>query len=313
MATVVVVSLTSSRPRRVERWLVPLLAALCLLSYESSAFAVAVAVVLIPRWSRGRFDLRLVGITAAAQLAALAWAMAHQNPARQPQGRVADLAQVIPANFGWGLTGSEAVAAVITGLALAAMGVATYAVLGPRRVREPGPVAIAVGAAILVLGVVPFSLYFYAPLGAGDRANHLSAFGAALVWAGAFEMLARRHLAFLAGAGVALLAVVVPTRVERTDLWATAGRDAERISVTVARQVEPGDEVIFGPAPIVVDNIAAFLDGSNVRGAVQFQRGSRDVTVQLAQSAERFADTAADLKVDLRTLSDLDDMADPEP
>ena len=65
-------------------------------------------------------------------------------------------------------------------LAPAVLGVVGRAVLRPAdRTSSPFGLVIA-GVTVLVLGTMPYVRYLYEPLGAGDRANYLSAFGAAI-------------------------------------------------------------------------------------------------------------------------------------
>jgi hypothetical protein len=164
-------------------------------------------------------------------------------------------------------------------------------------------VLIVVGAVVVALGALPFTFYFYAPLGAGDRFNLASAFGGVLVWLG-IGMWMRRTPFALVGAGVVLLALAIPARVDRQTTWTTAANDGTRIVAAIESRRAPAsdDPVVLGPAPIQRLNVAAFLDQSNVLGMLQYVYG-RDIPGGIAYSVEDFERFPAGQRFDVRELS----------
>ncbi len=175
-----------------------------------------------------------------------------------------------------------------------------------RAAAGPAERLVALGLVVMVVGSVAFAAYFYAPLGAGDRVNYVSALGGATVWVGLAWMAAR----VWRPGGAILLGLVLTlglvARWERTQLWATAKADAERI-VEVVRSVDPScSTVVFGPAPIQEKNVAAFLDQSNVDAAVQVALGRDDVGGAITFDEEAFLAAPEECRIDIRPLSELD-------
>jgi hypothetical protein len=157
---------------------------------------------------------------------------------------------------------------------------------------------------VVVLGTVPFVRYLYAPLGAGDRFNFVSSIGGALAWTGIAVMLWqwRRPLA------VGLLAVVVGAalvaRVERSVLWHRAAHDAVAIQAEARRTIpDPSRLIVLGPSPIQQQNIAAYLDQSNVVAAVQLAYRDPQAAALLTFSDAEFLGYPADQRVDMRSVS----------
>ena len=112
-----------------------------------------------------------------------------------------------------------------------------------------------------------FALYYYAPLGAGDRVSYL-----VVRWAGRWCVvgllwLVWQHRRLVA---VALAAVIVVVSgswrgCSALAIWVTAG---ERRRTHLRRRCQLTDPscstVYLGPAPIQRENVAAYLDQSNV-------------------------------------------------
>ena len=170
------------------------------------------------------------------------------------------------------------------------------------------PWLVVTGWVVVALGVAPFAVYFYSPLGAGDRVTVVSSVGGALVLAGLLEHLRRRSSA---AAAVVLAVVVVPAAVvglERADRWDRAGEDADRILEAIQERwpEPPDDKIVIGPEPIVEGNIAAFLDQSNIDTAVALVYDDRSVRGAITFSQERFEEFAPEQRLDIRPFSTLD-------
>jgi hypothetical protein len=290
------------------RWAIALLLAASTLTYEAFVLLGLPAVLAI-RWAQaGRPRPREVAALSAAPLGALWWAFAHRLDGRHAPGGIRNPVAVVDACFGSGIAPG-----VLGALTLSAALGGTILLVFRARQRGAGerwtlPVRlVAVGWAITLWGVVPYLTYFYSPYGAGDRLNVLSSFGAVLVWAGLVSSLPSRRLAMAAAAGLTLCGLAA--RVERTDRWAIAGRDAWRTAqAVVGEHPEPDRSILVGPT-IEVDGIAAFTDGSNVDAAVQLAAGRPTVRAQLATDLGelRAADQELWIIFDQRPVARLDD------
>jgi hypothetical protein len=157
----------------------------------------------------------------------------------------------------------------------------------------------------MFLGSVTFIVYYYAPLGAGDRVSYLSSMGGAMVVVGLLQIVAQHFRAVAAVLAVVIVAGAVTARIERTDLWATAASDADRI-VEAIGSTDPSCPVVYlGPEPIQRENVVAFLDASNVDGAVQVALERRDVRGVMTFDQASFDRAPEECRIDIRPLSRL--------
>lgn len=279
------------------------------LSYESLCLlGVPVVMGLRIAHTRRLVWAELIPLTVAPGLA-FAWAFTHRLDGRHAVGGLRNPIPVIDANFGRGIAPVTLLAAVTMIAALVGSVLVVRSTIGrPAGDRwSPTVALLTVGWAITGWGVVPYLTYFYSPYGAGDRLNVLSAFGAALVWAGLLSALPRRTGI---GLTLALLAIGTVTRWDRAQLWSEAGLDGQRIAAAVvAAHPHPDRPILVGPEPIVVDNIAAFIDHSNIEAAIELAYDDRSIEVYLALSREEFeaSDPAQFIRFDMRELSDLDE------
>lgn len=286
---------------------VPLLmaAALC---YEAVLPVAAAMVVVGPWWLRRRPDLRLVVAVGAGLALVAGWIVAHWHPDKHLSEGFADLSQALPAHFGWGVAPGGPVATALLVVALVGVVVAGGRCALPSLRASVGPpeAAVVTGVAVIVLGTVPFARYPYAPLGAGDRFNFVSAVGGALVWAGVLAMAwaARRSVGAILA--VALLTAALVARFERSLVWHRAGHDAmaiQRLAVeTVPTPVGP---VVLGPEPIQEGNVAAYVDPSNVAAALQLAYDDPSVEGTITFSMDEFLRQPATSRVDIRGVSTL--------
>jgi hypothetical protein len=255
------------------------LLALSVLCYEATAPAAAAGTLVVPML-QGRSPRRAVAWTAATLVPAGAWMLAFFHPAKRGVRETADLLLVPGAHVGEGVF--PAGPAALT-LGTVAFVVLTFVAVDAVRGRRWGPEAGLVGAgvAVIVLGTLPFVRYFYAPLGAGDRVNVVAGVGTALLWVGLGAWLWRRwpRPAVVAAGAVAVVVMGIAS-VQRSWSWADAVDDGERTLAAVRPLLAPGATVEV-PAPPMRRNIAAFLDHSNIAGAVQVEAGTRDVDARL--------------------------------
>jgi hypothetical protein len=136
--------------------------------------------------------------------------------------------------------------------------------------------------------------------------SYLSSLGGAMVWVGLIWMVGRRWRGLAAGAAVLLVAGSVSARVERTEIWRTAASDSDRI-VEAIQLTDPSCTVVYvGPAPIQQQNVAAFVDQSNVDAAVQVVLGDRNVRGVMTFDERAFDKAPAECRVDIRPLSELE-------
>jgi hypothetical protein len=265
----------------VQLWGIALLLAASTLTYEAFVL-LGLPAVLAVRWERtGRLRAREAAVVSALPLAALWWAYTHRLEGRHAPGGIRNPLAVVDACFGTGIAPGALAAATLVAALGGTILVSFQARERPAGERWTPPLRLlAVGWAVVLWGVVPYLTYFYSPYGAGDRLNVLSSFGAVLVWAGLVASVPHRALALVAAS--ALVVSGLAARVERTDQWATAGRDGWRVAQAVVRtHPDPDRAILVGPT-IQRDGIAAFTDSSNVDAAVQLAAGREGIRAQLA-------------------------------
>lgn len=285
-----------------------LLLAASMLSYEATALVGAASAIALPWIVQRRIRWDVIALVGAAMAAAALWIVTHWHPAKSAQ-HDADLTQVVGAHFGWGIVPDGLVAELFSLIAVVGIGVAMarLAMSSTRSRTGAAEWAVLGGLVILVLGTAPFAFYFYAPLGAGDRFNVVSAVGGALIWAGFVGMLQRVDGRLALGAVVLMVVPAVLARGERAVLWHRAGHDAVAILDGVQRQIpDPDGTIVIGPAPIQQDNVAAFLDQSNIDAALQLVYDDSEVRGGLSFSQEQFESVPPSLRFDIRPVSELE-------
>jgi len=294
--------------RRDVRWAaVPLFvaAALC---YEAVIPLAAALVVVGPWRARGRIDWPLVAATGAGLGGVAFWIIGHWHPDKHVSSTTADLTQAFGAHLGWGIAPGGALASALLMVGLLGTVVALGRLLLPSWRSSTGPAeqAVLAGVGVIVLGVVPFARYTYAPLGAGDRFNFVSSVGGALVWTGILVLAwsLRRVVS------VVVLAVLISgalvARGQRSILWHRAAHDAVAIQEAAIRSVPRPDGAVFvGPEPIQQQNVAAYLDQSNIAAALQLAYGDPAQRAVLTFSQEEFDRAPVGSRVDIRPVSTL--------
>jgi hypothetical protein len=277
------------------------------LTYEA-VFPVAFLGLVGGPWLAGRAWRWREGASVAGLLAPALVYLVLFRSTQKTISHVGPLDQVAAGHFGWGIVPdgyAASVVLVVAALAITAL-VARLALPSFRVATGLGERMVAVGLLVIVAGTVPFTFYPYAPHGAGDRFNLVSAIGGALVWVGIAVALWRWRAVVLAGA-VIVAALSLGARVQRMERWTTAAADSRRITHALARRFPspPDTSVVLGPSPVQEANIAAFLDQSNVTGMLRYLYG-RSVPGGMAFSRADFTRFPADHRVNVWQLSRLD-------
>jgi len=280
-------------------------AALC---YEAVIPAALLAALALPWLADGRPRWAPVVAVGTGLVLVATWILTHWHPGKPVTIGETDLTQAVGAHLGWGVVPAGVAADLVTLVGLAGVTLAVARVVLPSQRGRAGPAEWCVVAGLVVIGVgtVPFAFYLYAPLGAGDRLTVVSSVGGAMVWAGLVGMAWAWHR--LAGAVglAALVALSAAVRVERAVLWHRAGRDAVAILDGIRERFpEPTGTIVIGPEPIQRDNIAAFVDQSNIDAAVQLVYGDPSVRGGITFSVEQFEQYPPDQRFDIRTVSQL--------
>lgn len=272
----IVMVLREPRPRVVSASLAFAVGLLC---YEAVAPVVAFGVILHLRRHRS--------VVAATRLAlpsviAAAWMAWFWHPAKSGLSVRADLSLMFPAHFGWGVV--PEVAQYPVGVVAAAAITWTLVQLAhPRRRATAGQPArlVAAGVGAIVAGTAPFFVYFYQPLGAGDRANVVASIGTALVWVGLGWLAIERLPKGLAAAAIAgCAALFVAGQIEASESWRASGQHATREFERLQRDNCTAPVVVSrGP---LIRNTVAFLDASNASGLAAAACGRRVDDVVIA-------------------------------
>ncbi len=296
---------TGSRRRTV---MVVALVVIALWSYESIAVVLLPGIVAVQWLGAQRLDRTLtISVAVGSALAGL-WSFCHWNVAREAIGRVPNLSLVVPANFAWPFTTSPAGGDLISIVVLSGIVVVFGTAILRPETRSPSTSGL-VGAGVFVLlaGTVPYVRYLYEPIGAGDRANYLSAFGASMVLAGLLAALwrVRRPLAVMPG--VVLLVLAIDVRWYRTGLWSTAASDGDAVAHATLDLAQNGERVYVGPGLVLVDNITPFADSSTILGAVQFLDGSRYVSAVMVYDENEFFGYPEAQRIDQRHITELEE------
>lgn len=216
------------------------------------------------------------------------WMVTHWHPSKQGLGQWIDVGNVVPGHFGTSVFGFTTPGRLAALLALLTIAFGFWVIVSGRLRGsvEEGWMAAA-GGALLVLGVLPFVRYFYAPLGLGDRSTVVSGVGALLILSAAcratYRWLGRPVFLVVAF----LVIMTLHTRVEMVRTYATAADDGRQLLATVERRFPepPDDELVFGPSFVVENNVAAFF---NVDWAVHWLYGTREIAVRTTTSSEEF-------------------------
>lgn len=267
------------------------LIALSMLSYQAVIPILGLAVVLLPLALNRKLDRRLIAWNALIGIPTFGWILLHWDSTFSAPG-YKNFAAVVPAHFGWGIVPAGPVATVTEVIALSGVAVVAWLVASGRSANIPRAPLQAIGSGIVVIvaGLIPFVDYFYAPIGAGDRANAVTSIGGALIWAGLIGVLWSWRRSIAIGAVVLLVVGASLTRWNRTGLWHLAGCDADAVLTYVqTTKPNPPRTMVFYPTPPRQDNIAAYVAPNNITAAVQFAYDDPRLDAYFAQTATEFA------------------------
>lgn len=294
-------ALTAPRPSLRTDIGAALLLAASVLCYEATAPAGAAAALVLPYLAHRRWRWRVAILGCFALGVAVAWMLIFFHPAKAAVHVTADLTQMVPAHFGWGIApkpGPAAVVGLLGLLGLVAVIVKASTIGG--RARQVDWLVVA-GLAIIVLGTLPFVRYYYAPLGAGDRANVVAGIGTALCWCGLARLAWRWWRPFAAAATLVVVASMAAAGIEGDRAWHGAAELGRRVLAAVPAEAPEGTLVV-GPEPVQVRNVAPFLDRSNIEPAIQLRLDDPSVTARLSYSLDDFVSVPISLRIDTRRL-----------
>ncbi len=294
--------------RRSRHALALIALAIGILCYEALAPFAAAVTLAVPWVRRRRPDVSLTFAGAVVIGGATGWILLHWNSSKDLK-HTPDLGLALTGHFGEGAVGVGTMGVVVAGLAAVGM----FALVWSAVRRDEGASLdrdawlLLAGLAVIVVGLVPFARYFYAPFGPGDRFHFVSGIGGAMCWTAllARTVALRRDLGYVVGAGLLILGAAAHVR--QASVWHRGGADAEEIlDAIVARWPEPPDErIVLGPAPIIEAGVAPFVSRSNLEYALRYRYGTTDVRAGVAHHEDDFATVPEALRVEIGPLSSL--------
>jgi hypothetical protein len=208
--------------------------------------------------------------------------------------------EVLPANFGWGITPDRFTGIAVGMAALVAIAFALRRVLTPSLRPTVGTAERLVvgGIIVVVLGALPFARDGIDPVGLCDRANAVTSLGAAAVWVGLGMMAWRRRAAGLA-ATVVVAGLMTATHLRQDVDYARAGRDSDRVvaAVRAAFPRPPRGVVLVGPAPPYHHGVVGTV--GTVEPLVQTVLDDQRYHVEVPEDPARFANWPVQLRLDV--------------
>ena len=240
------------------------------LLYEAVLIPAVVMVGVAASRARGR-RLAIAGPAVLLLVPTVAWAVTRTT---KPAPELIRLTDVISSNVGWGINDAEPWWRVLQLLALVGVVVAGARVAFPGfrdKTGCPEWTALA-GAVVIAVGAVPFvgfaqDIDFVAQ---GDRANMVSAIGAALLIVGVASMLPRRAYV-IALLGVA--ALCVPTRLQQDADWARTADEVDQVLAHLDAQLPARPEPVrLGVHPIAHAGVEGLENSWDASMALQATR-----------------------------------------
>ncbi|MEZ5230841.1 MAG: hypothetical protein R2710_30455 [Acidimicrobiales bacterium] len=160
---------------------------------------------------------------------------------------------------------------------------------------------VGVALAVVALGALPFTFYFYTTQGPGDRVLYLSSIASSVILGALFEraLQARRETAMAVLAP--LLLVVGVQRWDKAADWDWAGDEGVAILSTIHDRfpAPPTGAIVIGPEPVSRGNLAPFVDHSNIRGAMAVLYPGAGVDAYVAHDRASFEQFEEQYRFDL--------------
>lgn len=273
------------------------LSAGAVLAYEAVVVLVVPAAAALLLLGRRRMSLPCLGVLAGAGLASL-WVLTHWHPNKRVTAAWGDVGKVVPANLVWGIAPPRI--GLLIGLAVLLLTGLAFSSFASARVRRARPL-LAIGWMLLVIGVVPFLKYTYAPVGAGDRVNIVSSIGGALLIGTLLHVAFGARRWVLAAAAVAVVSLSLSPRVLLMRSWALAGDDADRIVEEVRRQATGGDLVVLGPTRVERNGVTAMQHPDIFENAVRYVLEDETARGAFPPAPDRFDDMDG-VRIDVRVI-----------
>jgi hypothetical protein len=265
-------------------WLAAVLLAAAVGTYEITVGAAAVALVAIPlvRTRKVRWDVFVRGGIAIA--IPLIWRAAHRTVYIVPTGNL-DASVALPSLLSLGLTPFSTLGRVVTLIAVAGTVVAAIRLIRVERSRSVEFERLTVaGLVVVIAGIVPLARFATNLFGMDDRLTVVSGIGAAMIWVG-IAGIAARHLndrRMVTAAALALVAIVVPLRIDRTRDYVDSG-DAAVEDATNLAEASPGLDVVSVVGPLAVSGrVSGLYDGWNATAATQLITSRDDLIVRVS-------------------------------
>ena len=234
--------------------------------------------------------------------------LTHWHPEKRGLDVWMDVAQIVPAHFGRTVAAVPALALLVSMIVLITTAIAAYRLVSADRRPESGweERLVVAGWVVIVLGVVPFVRYFYAPIGLGDRVTVVSGVGGAMLLAGVVAVVGRWWRLGAGSFAVLLAVLAIAQRVSIVSDYAVAADDSRRILHAVEERwpSPPPYELVFGPGPINERNIVVFYEFTLPLRVLYGESVSARMTSSETEVPPRFQ---VDRRIDLRALSRLDD------
>jgi hypothetical protein len=268
--------------------------------YEATLPASLLALYVVPRLRRRPTSWRALALEALPLFAVGGWMLSQSQ--HETTGWFS-FSIVYPAHFGWGLTPTKSLGVVLGLVAAVLLVLAVASPLLPslRPLGTKGPRLVWAGLAVIVVGTLPFARYAIDPVALGDRANVISAIGAAAAWLGLVVMLWDRRPLALALLAV-LVALCVAEHLQRDLDYARAGRDTAHILTAVGRRYPqtPSSFIVVGPRPLYHHGVVGLIGPVQQAARAYLHRPS--ILVAVAQTPGEFYRTPPELRLDTRTI-----------
>lgn len=260
--------------------------------YELTAAVALLAVAAVPLLLRGRIPAYASVAGAAIVGFPLMWAVLNVSVYDPSKSGRLDLLVALRAQLSLGLAPVGLQARLVGLLLVAAVAAAALRTLSPRLRPGSGTADRLVlgGAGLAALGVAPLLGLRTNFQGLDDRLSSVSSIGVAMICVGASMLVASHAAGQSRQVGllsvVALLALAVPVRAQRTHDLVLAGQEAVVVHRQLAARIAAGDSVRLSAVPAIVDH----YQGSNPTSAVQLLLHDRNAGVSIDGVSDPFVE-----------------------